>query len=419
MASTTLGWSGDRVAVLARAAAELERQPAPYDGEGVKSALSDAGGAAEADSYAALLSELAAQISGGGKKTESAAKPAGPADAGQVADLLKQKASLDLKLQHEQAAKKDLEGEMTRIREENRQAMESLTFQQQKLRELQEERTRLLADVRRVEDKLRLQINETEQVTLKLQKLQEGRKTLGDQAVEHSEQITSLQKENESLRQQMEAVLRERDSTRETAKVEVAAAESQTADTVLSNYWAVMNKQWPELFIATHIPTQKTFENLCDAFVELARAMVIIEAHVHQMLKDLRQVNDDNDKLSHFHIILTKKTPNLEATLRDFLPSTRRTGNMANLVRALNAWVRAFGSGSYKAIVRSPTLIGSEMNYNNWPIEKSFTNKDGMYWKYFRETGSKAIPEKVGTELRKEAGDLAYQDYNDLMKRQK
>lgn len=420
MTEPMTGWSGDRVALLARAAAEDDRGLRPSENGGARMALSEAGAATDADSYMALLDELTAQVALGARKASDGARTAAVAEPGQLQEIMKQRASLELKLQQEAAAKKDLEAEMSRIRDENRQAMESLAFQQQKLRELQEERTRLLADVRRVEDKLRLQINETEQLNLKLSKLQEGRKALGDQAVEHTEQLTALRQENETLRQQMEAVLRERDTTREIAKVEVATAESQTADAVFQTMWSAMVKQWPELFIETHVPTQKTFENLCEAFIELARAMMIIEAHVHQMLRDLRQVTDDNDKLSHFLIILTKKTPNFVETLREYLPSRKKTGNLANLVRALNAWARAFGSGSYKAIVRAPTLIGNELNYNNWPIEKSFTTaKEILQFKYFRDTVAKGAPERVGTDLRKEAGDLAYQDYNDLMKRQK
>ncbi|GAG49430.1 unnamed protein product, partial [marine sediment metagenome] len=105
---------------------------------------------------------------------------------------------------------------------------------------------------------------------------------------------------------------------------------------------------------------------------------------------------------------------------RDYLSSGKRKGNFCNLLRAQQVWARAFGSGAYKAIVRSPVLIGEELNYRSWPVETGvFVTEDVAVGKFFKEKVYKEAPEKVGTTLRRHAADMAYEDYNNLMKRQR
>src|SRR3989304_1247856 len=73
------------------------------------------------------------------------AAPRGPqlgrrGEPGQMQELLKQRASFELKLQTEAQARKEVDAALAKEREDHRNAIESLTFQQQKLRALQEER---------------------------------------------------------------------------------------------------------------------------------------------------------------------------------------------------------------------------------------------------------------------------------------
>jgi hypothetical protein len=197
----------------------------------------------------------------------------------------------------------------------------------------------------------------------------------------------------------------------------VDRAEAARAESAFQRLWERMQSEVPEVFVKTHVPTEQTFEQLCGALVDFVRTFAVLELHVHQMLRDLRQVSEKSDKLNHFYIMFTKN-PGLLETLKDYLASGKRKGNFMNLLRAHQAWVRAFASGTYKTIVRSPVTISAELNYKSWPLKTGFTKtEDAAVGEYFKQTAQKTIPEKLGTQFRKQAADMAYEDYNDLMKR--
>ncbi len=354
-------------------------------------------------------------------KPESEPTPSGArlgeSESGGAADVLRQRASLELKLRTEQEKGKELDQAYERERVEHREAVEALSLQQRKLKELQEDRSKLLSDVGALESKLRVEINATEQAELKYEKLKASRQIMGDQATEQAEQINALKADNERLKQELEAALKERDRDVAGAKEVAGAAEDARADAAFKRLWKRMGGEVPEVFVETNVPTEKTFEQLCDAFVELLRAFATLELHVHHLLRDLRQVSEKSDKLNHFYIMFTKNA-GLAETLRDFLATGKRKGNFMNLLRAQQAWARAFASGAYKVIVRSPVTIADELNYKSWPIKGGFAkSEDAALGEYYKETAQKTIPEKLGTLFRKQAADMAYEDYNDLMKR--
>ena len=414
-------WSPDRLANLARVAAEADRAETSQHGADLAQIVSGAHAAVGDDFPDDLLTQLEgafASSNGGGQDAGSAAT-LGSAASGSPQELLKQRASLELKLQGEIAARKDLEKTVETERTDYKQAIESLSLQRAKIKELEEGRSKLLAEVRSVENNLRLQINETEQIKLKHQKLQDSRQTLGDQATSQTERLNELTAENEQLRQQVQDALSDRDSTRDVAHQEVSHAESQTEQAAFAHLWKRMSDALPEIFIETHVPTRKTFESVSDGFVEMIRTLANLEVHVHHMLKGLRQVGDDNCKISQFYIMFTKN-PNLSVTLRDFLVGRKRSSNVANLVRALRAWARAFGTGLHKAVLRSDSMLAEELNYKKWPVKAGFgKSEDQVVGKHFREVAQRAIPDKFGTDLRRQAADFAYQDYNSYMKRVK
>lgn len=413
-------WSADRFTLLARLAMELERGNDPESAAALRQALGAGAKAVPPEHTRPLLGQLegATALRSAADAAPPAARP-GLADTGGVPELLKQRASLELKLAQETQARKDVEAALAKHKEEHQIAMESLALQRQKVKELQEDRAKNLTDIRRIEDQLRVQINECEQLQIKLQKLQDARKSVSDQAVDQAEELNALRAENESLRQKMEAVLQERDQVRQSAQAEVAVAESQTADAVLQVLWTQMSTEWPELCPPTHVPTQRTFENLCESFLELVRAMAIIEAHNLAMLKDMRQIGEAGDKLANYYLAMTKN-PNLVATIREYLPSQRRGNNVAQLLRSLQGWARALSTGLNKVILRAPDIIRDELNYRNWPIKIGFTTgEDAPVGKYFRETVYKTAPDVVGTKLRRLTGDLMYQDFTDLWKQKR
>lgn len=356
---------------------------------------------------------------------ESLASPGAPRDAsrpiaqdagGAVQELLRQKANLELQIQSERDRLRKLESDLNAAREENRQSVETLTLQQRKIKELTDERSRLLAETSDLDGRLRLQVNEIEQLKLQIEKLKGSRQALGDQAVGHSEQITALKAENESLRGELELVRKQRDADVAAARSQTAAAQGATADAAYRQLWAKLAEDAPEVFLATHVPTDKTFERLCEAMVELVRAASVIEFHVHQLLRDLRQVGQQNDPINQFYINFTRH-PGMVELLRDFLATGRQKGNFVNVLRAKLCWARAFGTGPYKAIVRAPALLGDELNYKNWQFKVGFGGEDAALGKHFKEVAQRAVPDKLGTVLRKQAAELAHEDYNELMKR--
>jgi len=413
MAETLETLAPGRLALLARAAVEGARYAAP-ERAALERSCREALDALEDGQRRALLAEAALLAPGQGAVRPEAAAAV---EQGAAVSVLRQRASLELQLKAEQERCKEIEQAYRREQAEHAEAVEALGLQQRKVKELQEERARLLGEVGALESKLRAQLSATEQAELKYEKLKASRQSVGAQATELLEQVNALKADNERLKRELEAVLQQRDQELARAQGAQAQAEAESAAAVFAELWRRLHAEIPELFVETHVATAATFEQLGEAFVEFVRAFAVLELHVHHLLRDLRQVSEKSDKLNHFYIMFTKN-PGLLETLKDYLVTGKRKGNFVNLLRALQAWARAFASGSYKVIVRSPVTIAEELNYRSWPIKTSFTKtEDAAIGEYYKQTAVKVIPEKLGTVFRKQAGDMAYEDYNDLMKR--
>ena len=104
----------------------------------------------------------AAAVTSTTQPTGATADSKGPTQA-----LLQRCAGLDLKLQTEVARYAELETALRREQDNHKEAIESLSLQQQKIKDSRRGRAKLMEDFTRVENQLRLQINETEQVQLK------------------------------------------------------------------------------------------------------------------------------------------------------------------------------------------------------------------------------------------------------------
>lgn len=377
------------------------------DWESLQTHLSEEDRAAVAERWRALLGPLPGEGEG---------PRASPRAGGEMQDLLQERAALRLKLQSEAARYSDLESAHRREQSNHKEAIESLGLQQKKIKELQESRSQLLEDLSRVEAQLRRQINDTEQWQLRYEKLKGSRGAIGDQVTGQAEQINALRAENEELRAQIEATRKDRD--RQTADAEAAArtAEGKTADAAFQQLWQKMAKEAPTVFLETHVPNMQTFSRLCDAMVEFVRAFGALEGHVHEKLRDLRQVGDESDRLNRFYLMLRKT--GLQPTLCEYLSSGRGKGNFTNLLRAIQAWSRAFGTGLYKVIVQSPAVIAEELNWRKWPIKTGgvFGNEDVAIGRHFKETAQRNVPDVVGNRLRKQAGEMSHEDYNSLMR---
>ncbi|TWT41056.1 Chromosome partition protein Smc [Phycisphaerae bacterium RAS1] len=412
----------DRIAALGRAAAESRRRSAADAG-----ALDDVfrqtlarGGAPVSEAVRQELDVLLAPAGRAGAAQPAAPPPAeSPAPSGSVQSLMRERAALELRVTTEKTRADELDRRLASELTERKQAEQVLSVQRSTLTEMQGERSKLLDDIGRLESQLRVQINEHEQLQVTYDKLKNARQSVNTQATQQADLINQLRDENEKLRAQVEAALRERDTKVEAAEVETVAAEGRTAEAAFKELWAKFHTELPEVFVETHTPTHQTFEEIGDALVELIRAFAVMEAHIHGMLRDLRQVGERTDKLNTVFINLSKM-PKLVETLRDYLVTNARRGNFVNLLRAVQVWSRAFGSGCYKTLVVAPNLMREEMNPKSWAVPKAFTqSEDAALGKYYRDTAQKELPDKIGTLFKKKASDMVYEDYDQLFKRQK
>lgn len=405
----------ERLVSLGRAVVEAHRYASP-EIQGLDTALREALALVPGAGRDGLLREAEGLILAG---PEAKPAPAGPrlaesAPKGTVQELMQKNASLELKLQAAAARCAELEATLRRERENLKQATESLALQQRQIKELQQTRTQLLDDVNRVEAELRRQINETEQVRLDYEKLKSTRQAIGGQVTGQAEQINTLKAENEQLRERLAAAQHERDHQAAAAETAVEAAEGRTAEAAFGQLWTRMHEQVPEVFVPTHVPNTQTFLRVSDRLVEFVRIFAAFEKHVLDMLKQLRQVGDKDDKLNRLYIMLTR-SPGLVDTLSAYLATGRNRGNFVNLLRAIQALTRAFGSGTYSVILQAPAPLKELVNYRNWPGIKLGYGDEARIGKYFKETAKDSIPEAAGTQLRKLAGDMVYEDYNRLV----
>lgn len=403
-----------RVLALARAGVEGRRQGRPTDAP-----LTDWAAIApdlgDQRQRAALLKELESTLvgrRGGGVAVGRAFEE----DANVAARLMRDRAALELQQRTDTTRIAELDSALARERDEHRQAIESLGLMQRKLKALQEERDKLLADLSEQDARLRRQVNETEQLAGRLDKLKSSRQSVSDQATDAVEENNRLKEENAALRQAVEAARGERDNAVARARAEVALAEGNTADAAYQKLWARLGNDIPEVFRATHVATPETFERVCDLLVHLVRVFAFVEIGVLQKLNELKDVADPNDPVSAF-LVRLKRLP-LAGSLDRFLAAGDNRTDMRQLVFSLQAWAEAVGTGLYKAVVRSAEMIREQINPRTWPLPREGLT-DAAIGRYLREAGIQAISDKLGTELRRIAADLAHQDYEFLIQRRK
>ncbi len=396
----------EQIASLQRAALELRRRGhEPTDMSAWLAQLApERRNAAEAE----LAARRAAGTPGRG---EARGVPAGAGDA------QRQRAALELKLEESRVRISELAARLSLEEKARAEAEQTLALQQRQLRELKEDRRRLTEENERVERLAREQTAAAEQAAARYAQLKAGRQEVSEAALAHVETAQALQAENARLRAELEQVQQERDARLSQAAGVVEAAQADTADAVLAELWSLWVRELPEVFADTHKPTRQTFEQLGTVFLESVRVFAAIELHVRQMLKELRQLDDETFKLNHAYMMLSK-TPPLQDLLREYLDTGRKKCDLFQMLRGLQAWARGLAGGLQKAIIKAPELIADELNYNKWPSKAGWTTSgDAALAKYFKETVQKTAPDKLGTLLRKLAGELAYEDYNTLVKR--
>lgn len=417
--TTSAPLAPERLVALARGALEVQRYAAD-DQPLLQTAfanLSKGLDKPQRDEALSLLTPLSAAPAKGGSAGVAPVLGGGASDPTGVQELMRVRASLELRLAAEADKIKDREAALEREKREHAEARETLQLQRNKLKELEGDRARLLNEIGELERKLRLQINETESVQLQFDKLKASRQAGAEVATEQIEQINDLKGENERLRAELEQARQQRDERVLEAQEQVRTAEGDSASTAYQRLWAQMREEAPEVFIETHVATHETMERVCDAFVDCVRAFAVIELHVKNYLKDLRQTSEQNDKLNTFYLQVARM-PGLLPHLTEYLSSGRSKGNFKNLLRFHQVWARAFTSGLYKLLVRLPSLVADELNPRNWKdLKTGWGSEDAAIGKHFREVILKSLPDRLGTQFRKEAGDLAYSDYNDLFKR--
>ncbi|MFN0136615.1 MAG: hypothetical protein ACKVS9_10925 [Phycisphaerae bacterium] len=337
-----------------------------------------------------------------------------PEERNASAEALKQRAGLELRLAKEADRVKALEASLASQADDYREAISSLTLQQKRLKEAQDERTKLLATVSELESKLRSQINETEQLTGKLERLNTSQRAVGMAATEQMQRSQALESEVADLKKSLEAARRERDVALSGQDVQLATVRSRSYEGVSAEMWSRRSKIDPDIFADTHTPTVDTLERMADAILDLARAMQVLEEECAHRVRDLRFVADADHPMNALHMTLHNR-PKLDQVVRKHLIGRAEAGELTAAVREIHALMRGLLNGCYVAIVRSREIAADELNYRLWPARAGLTRgEDAAIGQYFRETASVEVPDKLGTALRRLAGVRAAEDYAEL-----
>ena len=400
----------ERLAALARARGEGIRVAAKPD-----DAIEAACGAAlsrqrdrrERDELIRTTTALAA------RKSAVRAESSEAAAAETTAEALKQRAAVELRLSAEIERVAALETQLRRESADRREAIDSLTLLRKRIAAVEQERDALRTQSIDLDAKLRVQTNVAEDARVQLERMKAVRGAVSQSALDVTEEANALKTENEMLRRRLEETLQERDQATDKARRNVADALSRTADAAFTALWARLQIDLPDIFSDTHVPTRETFDRLAQALVTMLRLATYQERCVLQKLHELKDVTQQNDPLFGFLTMLKRNS--LATSARDFIAGGRNAEGFDRLMRSHQAWAEALATGLYKLIVRSPDLIRDEINPRAWPL-KSPHAPDAAVGRYLRETGIQAIPDRLGTQFRKLAGQLAHQDYEFIIR---
>lgn len=383
-----------------------------------RAAIEQDGGAA--NGAAAKLAKIEDWLPGATGAAKSAqAEAAGSApeekESLSVSEEARRRAAVELELE---AARREIEELRRQHQQEIRHrqdAEETLTRQRTRVQELEGQRGKLLADIARLEDDLRKTENARAHIESQFEQLKLSRQSATVETVRQTERVNALESELAALRAALEAAEKQQHATAAVATARVAAADAQTEGAAFAALWADLAKAHPQIFVETHAPPRETFARVGLLLSDLLHGAVELEGHVRQMLHDLRQVDVPEDKLTKFHLLLTRN-PRLADTLRDFLLTGRQKGNFQQLLQTLLSWSRGFSVGMYKLVVLSPAILQEEMNPRGWPV-KGLISMDAALGKYYKDKASRELPEKIGTILRRRAADMSYEEYAALLKR--
>lgn len=397
--------SAERLAALARARGEgLRLAGKPVDS--VEAACTESlARHRDKRSRGGLVSAAAALAA---RKSAGAAQSSGAAAADVASEALRQRAAVELRLSAETERVAALETQLRRETADRREAIDSLTLLRKRLATVEQERDAFRTQAADFEATARLQTNLAEDARVQLERLKAARGAVSQTALDVTEEANALKAENELLRRRLEDALQERDRAADNARRNVAEALSRTADAAYAALWTQLQTQMPDIFSDTHVPTRETFDRLADALIVMLRLSTYQERCVLQKLYELKDVTQQNDPLFGFLTMLKRNS--LASAAREYIAGGRNAAGFARLAQSHQAWAEALATGLYKLVVRSPDLIRDEINPRTWPL-KTPNAPDAAVGRYLRETGIQAIPDRLGTQFRKLAGQLAHQDY--------
>lgn len=395
--------STERVVALARAAHEQARFACEEHAATEKTA------GAALQRWSRAEPAVDALLAGGAKRGAAGPSGAGPADGGAFERLMKERAALQLQLQTVAEGQSDVQGQLKREQANHAEAQATLGLQRKKLKELEDDRRSLLQRIDESDTKLRQQVNETETIKLQFERLKSERANVSSVATGQAEEATRLRDEVTRLKAELEQARKERAYVATAAQQEVVAAEEKTADAAFVRLWEKLSKEFPDIFLATHVANERTFANVTDALLELVRTFLLLEANMLGYLKKIRNPADPQCPISQLYNQF-QKTP-LVQLLRDFVNANRSFVNFRNIVRVIQAWSCAFASGFDAVIERASFSISDELRKREWPVKRDSALGKQLF-EAFRESG-----EQLGTLLRLQRGQEAYKEYKSLVNR--
>lgn len=321
---------------------------------------------------------------------------------------------LDLEVKPEIKARKRVETALARDSAGQARVVEALASHRASLDAIRQAVAAHAAETQRIEEHLRTQVSESEYIRSLVEDLQSSRRTIG-------EDFSALTQRLDHLTRQPQATPASVPAAATAAPGEVAAlggADAPVNDEFWRAKWDELAREWPDVFDPAHLPNRRTFENLCDAFVEMARLNVVIDEGVRGTLTQLRRSGDESDRLSAF-VVRFMKQPKLLQTLREALLSRRKSNALNDALRALRAWALALANGLFTAIVHGPKVAEPVLDPAKWDMKKgSFETQEAATGRHYRDN-FRHLCGAIGTELRKEANNCVFDDYNEMIRLRK
>lgn len=325
---------------------------------------------------------------------------------------------LDLDVKPEVKARRRVETALARNNAEHDRVLQALAAHKNSLGTIRDAVAAHVAESRRIEEHLSTQVLESDYIRSLVEELQASRRSISEDFTALTHRLDALSAAEHTINDAHGLPIAREAAPPTVESAPGAGMESELTDAYWRAKWDELAREWPDVFDPAHVPNRRTFENLCDAFVEMARLNVVIDEGVRGTLSQLRRSGDESDRLSSF-VVRFMKQPKFLQTLRESLMSRRKSNALNDALRALRAWVLALANGLFTAIVHGPKVAEPVLDPAKWDMKKgSFETQEAATGRHY-QSNFRHLCAAIGTELRKEANNCVFGDYNEMIRLRK